>query len=47
METKEKFDITKFEEGTAEIIKHMDYLPPDDDVRMGILMGFVGKVMGI
>ena len=47
MDNEKKFDITKFEEGTAEIIKHMDYLPPDDDERMNILMGFVGKVMGI
>ncbi len=47
MENEKNFDITVFEEGTAEIIKHMDYLPPDDDVRMEILMGFVGKVMGI
>ncbi len=47
MDKEKNFDITDFEQGPAEIIKHMDYLPPDDDVRMGILMGFVGKVMGI
>ncbi len=48
MDDKEKkFDITNFDEGPAEIIKHMDYLPPDDNMRMGILMAFVTQVMGI
>lgn len=37
-------DITKFDEGPQEIIKYMDYLPDDDEVRMNFLIAFLRKV---
>ncbi|MBO4819360.1 MAG: hypothetical protein J5528_04390 [Firmicutes bacterium] len=41
------FDILNFDQGPKEIIKHMDYLPDNDDERMAFLMGFLGKALGI
>ncbi len=36
-------DITKFDEGPAEIIKYMDYMPEDESKRMELLMSFMTK----
>ena len=36
-----EIDITKYPEGPKEVIKYMDYLPEDNQLRMQILMGFV------
>lgn len=48
MDTQEKtFDITNFDQGPREIIKYMDYLPDDDEVRLNFLMGFMNKATGI
>lgn len=38
-------DITKYPEGIMEIIKHMDYLPDDDEARINFVMGFVLTAM--
>ncbi len=35
----EKMDLTKFPEGPQEIIKYLDFLPDNDEERMGYLLG--------
>jgi hypothetical protein len=34
-------DITKYPEALEEIIKYLDFLPDDDQVRKDFIMGFV------
>ncbi len=38
-------DITKYPQGPQEIIKHMDYVPEED--RMKVLMGFIYKTFSL
>ncbi len=40
-------DITKWPEGPQEIIKHMGYLPVNDEERMKILLAYVANVLAI
>ena len=35
----EPMDLTKFPEGPMEIIKYLDFLPDNDEERMGYLLG--------
>lgn len=35
----EKMDLTKYPEGPLEIIKYLDFLPDNDEERMGYLLG--------
>ncbi len=47
MEEKEKaFDITDFDTAPKEIIRYMDYLPEDDELRLQMLFAFVNKALG-
>lgn len=34
-------DLTKYPEGPEEIIRHMDYMPDDDNARLQLLMGYL------
>lgn len=40
-------DITKWPEGPQEIIKHMGYLPVNDEERMKVLLAYVANVLAI
>ena len=45
-ETK-KVDITKYPEGPEEIVRHMGYLPVNDEERMKVLMAYLANVLAI
>lgn len=42
----ETVDITKYPEGPMEIVKHMGYLPVNNDERMKDVMAYLANVLG-
>ena len=38
-------DISKWPEGPQEIVKHMGYLPVNDDERMKVFLAYVANVL--
>lgn len=34
-------DLTKYPEGFNEVVKNLDFLPPDEDFRIAIVKGMV------
>lgn len=40
-------DITKWPEGPQEIVKHMGYLPVNDEERMKVLLDYVANILAI
>ncbi len=45
MDNEQKIDITKFPEGFNEVIKTLDFLPDDYNVRCAYLLGITFSLM--
>ena len=47
MNEEKKVDITTYPEGFMEVVKHMGYIPENDEYRANILKAYIANVMAM